>query len=108
MSRENGSNFLGLDTFECKIYPYVVGVSRIPPRSHVLSRSTQRDEASEKRKMVPITETVPSEGYSTGVGRAERDLDTCEKLGFRENWHFLICLRLTSALSLEAFQGSLP
>lgn len=72
MSRENESTFLGLDPFECKIYPYVVGVGRILPRSHALSRSPQRDEASENRKWfkkgVPVTETVPLKDTARGWG----------------------------------------
>lgn len=61
------------------------------------------------KKGLSSTEMTPFEGYSSGVWRAGRDLDTWEKLGFRENWHFCsICLRLIQALSLKPFKGFFP
>lgn len=107
---EKGSDFLVLGTRECEIRSQVGAkqASRQPHRSHVLlSRCTQRMRLlrTERwfKKEVPNTKSYSLKNNSSGVWRARRYLDTCEKLDFRENWHFCsICLRL-----LRYFSGGL-
>lgn len=92
MFRENWSDFLVFDAFEWKIYPCVSGIRRILD-SHTevmyLAGAPKRMRPLRTgrwfKKGIPNTKSYPLKDNSSGVWRARRYLDTCEKLSFRKN-----------------------
>lgn len=101
-------DFLVRGPFECRKYPHASGIGRILDNHTeapvcLTGAPKGMGPLTTRRwfkKEIPNTEILPSDGNSSRVWRAGRELDTREKLGFRENWHFCsICLSCSSTFS---------